>query len=353
MRRVKERLKVAAPWLAGVTAACSLPATFFSQSHAKSDYAVVKYKPEFIRVSPRESLVEKRLVLDKDVSDLLLHPYDSHSLPSASVISLPSLPRYSSASYSSLQKKLFREGSEIVDEFLATRTIRDFTADLVANGWEPCTEMAGDDYQSIVLRRRFLKGDKEVCRYCILGESTIPTETLHALLCDADYRPKWDESAQSVVSSQKDPITSSITLEWESKWPWPLAARRYLFRQTPFVSGNARGVVCAGLPVQTEGGAVAVEDYTSISVISPVNDGSKFCLFYFDDPQLGQRVPQWLENYAARTLIPGFTRSMVEGGKRFPEDRLSTYRNSAASRAAVNQNNNLPHPWEKRHTTTS
>ena len=343
---------MAAPWLAGVTAACSLPATFFSQSHAESDYALVKYKPEFIRVSPRE---ERRLVLDNELSNLLLHPFekDHRNGPSAQFISLPSLPKYSSASYSSLQTKLFREGSEIADEFLATRTIHDFTADLVANGWEPCTEMDGEDYHSIVLRRRFRKGDKEVCRYCILGQSTIPTETLHALLCDADFRPQWDDSAQSVTSSQYDSQSSSVTLEWESKWPWPLAPRRYLFRQTPFVSGEARGVVCAGLPLNDGSGSVAVEDYTSISVISPLPNGSKFCLFYFDDPQLGQRVPQWLENYAARTLIPGFTKSMVDGGKRFPEERLELYRASAACRQAVNENKDLPHPWEKRHTTTS
>jgi len=344
MRRVRERLRSAGPWIAGVSAACAVPAVFFAS--ANSDYALVPYKPDFIRVSPREKPLP--VVLDLSVTEMIHNPKveDVTQSPSPS-LSLPDLPRYSSASYSPMQRKLFREGSEIVSEFIETRTNDDFTSDLIANGWEPCSSSSADDHRSIVLRRKFVKAGREVSRYCILGQSVVPAEQLHALLCDSEHRRNWDDSAQSIVTSQREISSNTVTLEWESKWPWPLAPRRYLFRQAPFQLGAARGVVCAGLPASAAAG-VAVEDYLSISAILPAGGDSRFCLFYFDDPQLG-KAPQWLEDYAARTLLPGFTRGMVQGGKNFPAERLQIYRDSLPQPATAPQ----PHPWEQRHNTSS
>ena len=166
--------------------------------------------------------------------------------------------------------------------------------------------------------------------YIITGILDMSTEMFHALACDIEFRKEWDDQFHHASARL---IDSNISLvNWIVKWPWPLAPREYTYIMTPRILDDgtrlvmATSVVGASSSVATKLKAVAVREYFGITAARPVSDSKcRYCLYYFDDPHLPGKMPDWLEQHVTKQLLPSFPRKMLQGAIKYPPDRLSIY----------------------------
>lgn len=172
--------------------------------------------------------------------------------------------------------------------------------------------------------------------YIICGDLEIASEEFHALACDVEYRKSWDDQFHAAYGSEIERKVSLV--KWVVKWPWPLAPREYTYVLSPhsFQDGS-RVVMSTGImdgegrkPLNSQ--AVAVKAYFGITASKPLKDSKgkkcRFCLYYFDDPQLpGGQMPSWLEQYVTQRLLPSFPVKLLKGAKSYPPDRLGQFGN--------------------------
>ena len=368
-RRLFELLRSVGPGIAGVsTGAITLSALILSSSHAHSDLALIPHSPRgMVAAVQKVNLKDTSVIARKpsvepspDFSALLLtSPSPSSSSEnSASVgsardspssLTLPALPEYSGEFYSALQVKLFAEGAEIVSAFDSSSSLPVLVSALITSGWSLASE--GEDLY--VLKRAFECGGREGMRYCVVGESAVEAQRLHAVLADAENRKHWDKSAVEICGEHGNFFSSPVTVFWSVAWPWPLADRFYRFRQSVGASNsNLLTVVCAGLsaPVDKKSSGVFVNDYVSVAAIRAKQDKrSEFCMFYHEDPQLGTAIPAWLENFFSKSLLPDFFNNLIQGANRY--DRMSEYQHQMKPKELTTffTDSETPHIWETRH----
>jgi hypothetical protein len=249
----------------------------------------------------------------QDISDelLLLNSTDPEPLPKTSptAIQLPIKPRYSEP-YSSVQQNLFLESQAILEKFSTTTSsdLSNLENDLLLRGFIKVSELPG---KAAIYKGTFKVDNVIKSKYVILGKAQSLAKNFHGVFLDVENRKLWDKNVISITKDQNNVI------EWVSKYPWPLANRKYIFRQSAeTIHHHLHVVISAG--ENTDGSrsvdhaAILVKDYISVTGVKPGKDDQscEYCTIYSEDAFPSSQIPSWLENQAAKSLLPALTQDI-------------------------------------------
>ena len=243
-------------------------------------------------------------------------------------------------SYTENVELLLEEGKRVVPDVLnhEIQGIDEFLCS--EHGFFRVGTAKGDGFTCTVYRKSFDTGHRmTVPVYVIMGELDISVDEFHALACDVDFRHQWDDQFHHVESAPMETVgDSNLTrlLKWTSKWPWPMAPREYNYVLEPHVFDDGTKLVMAASVDETptnplisasqpSSKSVPVKEYFGITAAKATGNSScRYCVFHFDDPRVG-KMPKWIENYVATTLLPSFPRKLLDGAKQYPKDRLVVF----------------------------
>ncbi|XP_071482202.1 phosphatidylcholine transfer protein-like [Diadema antillarum] len=158
------------------------------------------------------------------------------------------------------------------------------------------------------------------------GIGDVPPDICAAVYTDLEYRKKWDSYVKELYTFQEG---DKEGVYWRVAFPFPLANRDYVFmRETREFDRDGRHIwVCLGRSTpfpskQEKSGVVRVRDFYQSMTITADKNGTKAFMEYYDDPR--GNIPTWLINWAAKTGVPGFLKTMLtacQGYKQFLESK--------------------------------
>nr|XP_060616920.1 phosphatidylcholine transfer protein [Anolis sagrei ordinatus] len=181
-----------------------------------------------------------------------------------------------------------------------------------SEGADPSWQLMAQSMGFNIYRHREEKSG--LYEYKIYGTlENCPPDLCADVYMDLHYRIKWDEFLKELHEDTRDGRT---VIHWEVKFPFPLTNRDYVFiheRQDMEVDGQKLYVILAksasSPKFPEKNGIVRVKNYRqSVAFQSDGKKGSKVFMSYFDDP--GGKLPSWLVNWATKTGVPNFLRSM-------------------------------------------
>lgn len=242
------------------------------------------------------------------------------------VFGLLGLPQVDSHKLTDNIEQLLNEGKELVSFVLSIEGGELATPINAEHGFHAAGTASGEGFTCAVYR----KSAGAIPVYIITGELDISADTFHALACDIEFRHKWDD--QFYHASAKAVSSNNVSLvHWVVKWPWPLAPREYNYLLTPRVMDDGTKLVMATSVAGNRAGstshkAVPVKEYFGITAAKQISDNRcRYCLYYFDDPRLPGKMPDWLEQHVTQKLLPSFPRKILLGAALYPRERLVNY----------------------------
>ncbi|XP_022106170.1 phosphatidylcholine transfer protein-like [Acanthaster planci] len=146
-------------------------------------------------------------------------------------------------------------------------------------------------------------------------------EVCSQVYTDLEYRKQWDGYVNKLewfTEGDKQGIY------WRVNFPFPMSSRDYVFiRETREFDIDGQHIwVTLGRSAPFESkppksGVIRVDDFLQSMVIAANGDsGTKAFMHYYDDPK--GMIPTWLINWAAKTGIPGFIKTMSVACNGYP-----------------------------------
>ncbi|KAL3092377.1 hypothetical protein niasHS_007586 [Heterodera schachtii] len=182
-----------------------------------------------------------------------------------------------------------------------------------------------------VYRRRFVaNGGNCVFEYrCIGTYEDISPNDFVTVQEDISCRLKWDKNVNSLDELDFDYNTGTQVIRWESKYPFPLWPRLYIFARRQFVDRPRKQIYVLSRalsndnfpdPSQT---TVRVECYESILIVrahdSLDKKGLDFVLSYYDDTR--SSIPQKIYQYGINVIGPSFIEDVHRAALAFSDSK--------------------------------
>lgn len=146
-----------------------------------------------------------------------------------------------------------------------------------------------------------------LAEFLCVGTAPVAARHLRAAIADP-ARPSWDTSCTSLseLSSSDDRGTARTTLHWETKYPFPLAGRDYVFERVEERDGACYFLATAALEgalPKPKKKCVRVECSSSAYVVEEISDAEcRFVYSIVDDPKM--TLPQSVVNYVTKKTLP-------------------------------------------------
>ncbi|XP_068118339.1 phosphatidylcholine transfer protein [Hyperolius riggenbachi] len=193
----------------------------------------------------------------------------------------------------------------------------------LSGGWQLFTETMG------IQIYRLYDEQTGLYQYKIYGNlADCPADLCADVYMDLDYRKKWDQYWKALQEVESE----DGVIYWEVKYPFPLCNRDYVYvreRRDLDINGRkifvilAKSVTSPNCPEKS--GIIRVNGYKqSVALESDGKSGCKVFMYYFDNP--GGMIPSWLINWAAKTGVPNFLKSIQKacnGYKQYKQQKSS------------------------------
>lgn len=174
--------------------------------------------------------------------------------------------------------------------------------------------------------RRTSDRNTSLFEYRIIGGwKDIPARILSHVYLDLVYRKTWDKH---MISFQD---LGSNAFHYLIKYPWPMSNRDYIYeiekKKLQTKDGHRLWAILGDsvndpqilAKVTHEKGVVSIDNYAQRIVIADDGaNGSKVLMDYFDDPK--GNIPTAVINWAAKTGVPGFMKSLHQACVKFEND---------------------------------
>ncbi|KAG2174876.1 hypothetical protein INT43_005938 [Umbelopsis isabellina] len=174
--------------------------------------------------------------------------------------------------------------------------------------------------------RRTSPRNSSLFEYRIIGGwKDVPAHILSHVYLDLAYRKKWDKY---MISFQD---LGSNSLHYLIKYPWPLSNRDYIYEIQRYQLSRKDGQKLYAIigdsitdpqitsKVSHEKGVVTIDNYAqSIVIADDGTGGSRVLMDYFDDPK--GNIPTAVINWAAKTGVPGFMKSLRQACIKFEKE---------------------------------
>jgi hypothetical protein len=272
-----------------------------------------------------ESVIEPFRSPEEDIQRLTETPIESNK---RDIFRLLGLPTVRGHDLTDNMEVFLEEGKMLVPSILSASDSSHNSLDSIYadHGFHLVGTAVGTGFTCSVYRKQTKGG---IPLYVITGDLAMTSETFHSLACDIEFRHEWDDQFQQ---ASVEAVEGNISLvNWVVKWPWPLAPREYNYLLTPKICEDGTRLVMATSVVHSHKSdlgtkAVPVKEYFGITASKPLSGSScRYCLYYYDDPRLPGKMPDWLEQHVTKKLLPSFPRKMLEGSQKYPNDRLAVY----------------------------
>eukprot|EP00112_Aurelia_sp_Birch-Aquarium-sp1_P009233 Seg204.7 transcript_id=Seg204.7/GoldUCD/mRNA.D3Y31 product="Phosphatidylcholine transfer protein" protein_id=Seg204.7/GoldUCD/D3Y31 len=178
-----------------------------------------------------------------------------------------------------------------------------------------------NESMNVTIHRKY-NPDSGLYEYKVLGTLDCPAEICKQVYLDLEYRKTWDSHVGELCEMEVDGMK---VIYWNVNYPFPMSNRDYSYiRECREFNENdkrtwvvlAKSHKTESIPVKRK--IIRVEDFHQFMVIQEDSDNkTKAFMQYYDDPK--GMIPTWLINWAAKTGIPGFLKSMKNACESYEE----------------------------------
>ncbi|OZJ02898.1 hypothetical protein BZG36_04921 [Bifiguratus adelaidae] len=186
------------------------------------------------------------------------------------------------------------------------------------NGWDYYIQTP--DFK--VYRKKSMRNPNLFEYKCIGAYKNVKPHVLARVYLDLEYRRQWDRNMLGYQELRPDKFHYTI------KYPWPMSNRDYVYeivkRKVVQQDGSSAYVILGDSikdhDVPVKNGVVRIDNYLQKVAIHATEDGngSAVVLDYFDDPK--GNIPTAVINWAAKTGVPGFMKSLQDACIKFQKD---------------------------------
>eukprot|EP00184_Porphyridium_aerugineum_P007851 CAMPEP_0184693724 /NCGR_PEP_ID=MMETSP0313-20130426/1885_1 /TAXON_ID=2792 /ORGANISM="Porphyridium aerugineum, Strain SAG 1380-2" /LENGTH=243 /DNA_ID=CAMNT_0027151873 /DNA_START=49 /DNA_END=780 /DNA_ORIENTATION=- len=152
--------------------------------------------------------------------------------------------------------------------------------------------------------------------YCIFGAAPFAAKTLYSVAYDMDQHKAWDKNAGEMYVIRKDQNTQQELCYWEILYPWPMAARDYVYTRKLNVVDDGKKFVLLSKAMRDENypevpKKVRVTDYVSRTVIEQSSTKEKQCKYViFMHEDIRGSIPKAMVNFFVSKVLPSFTKAL-------------------------------------------
>ncbi|KAF7629291.1 START domain-containing protein [Meloidogyne graminicola] len=205
-----------------------------------------------------------------------------------------------------------------------------FTHPEQSEGWE-C--MYTDNTIKVFRKKRQGNDGSQYFEYqCIGTYKDISVEDFIQAQYDIDYRREWDGNIKRLEILEEDYSTGFKLVRWETKYPYPLYPRLYIYLQQTFIDEKAKTVLILNKAVDEQtysdsssgsNNCVRVTDYDSklfVRAHEELNkNGLDFVLIYHDDPKAP--IPKRIYDFGVNVIGPSFLSSVHSAALKLAKDK--------------------------------
>ncbi|KAL7070566.1 hypothetical protein ACQ4LE_010267 [Meloidogyne hapla] len=211
--------------------------------------------------------------------------------------------------------------------------IKQFNHPEQSEGWE-C--MYTDMTINVFRRRRERNDGSQYFEYqCIGSYNDISVNDFIEAQYDINYRREWDGNINRLEVLEEDYSTGFKIIRWETKYPYPLYPRLYIYLQQKFIDEDARTVLVTNKAIDeqtysfddsSKNNCVRVTDYNSklfVRAHGELNEnGLDFILIYHDDPKAP--IPKKIYDFGVNVIGPSFLISVHSAALKLSKEKNST-----------------------------
>ncbi|CAK5078301.1 unnamed protein product [Meloidogyne enterolobii] len=208
-------------------------------------------------------------------------------------------------------------------------TINQFNHPEQSEGWE-C--MYTDLTIKVFRKRRERTDGSQYFEYqCIGSYKDISVNDFIQAQYDINYRREWDGNINRLEVLEEDYSTGFKIIRWETRYPYPLYPRLYIYLQQKFIDENARTVLVTNKAIDEkvysfdDSSCVRVTDYNSKLFVRAHGEldenGLDFILIYHDDPKAP--IPKKIYDFGVNVIGPSFLISVHSAALKLAKERIN------------------------------